>query len=385
MVSTPQIRSGQTTEHDPVLAVRDFHTQIAQDDLALVLFFCSSQYDLDAIAAEMSRLFGDVLVVGCTTAGEIGPQGYLDHSLSGASFAASGFQAVAGLIHPLHTFEIAQGKNFVQGLMRHLEALAPRASIYNSFAFLMIDGLSQQEEPVARSLYGALGRIPMFGGSAGDDLRFNQTLIYHNGAFHNDSAALVMASTRNPFRIFKTQHFSATDQRMVVTAADASRRLVFEINGLPAAEEYARLVGTDVNDLNPMRFATSPVVVLIDGHEYVRSIQKVNPDGSLTFYCAIDEGIVLRVARGVDLIDNLTHSLGQIRDEIGPPQAVIACDCILRNLEITQDGLKQAVGDILRDNHTVGFSTYGEQYAGVHVNQTFTGLAIGTAKGESHE
>ncbi|GGX70090.1 nitric oxide-sensing protein NosP [Saccharospirillum salsuginis] len=385
MVSPPQIRSGQTTERDPVQAVRDFHTQVSQEDTALVLFFCSSQYDLDALAAEMDRLFTDTLVVGCTTAGEIGPGGYLDYSLSGASFPADSFQAVTGLIHPLHTFEITQGKNFVQGLMRHLEVLAPQAGTYNSFAFLMIDGLSQQEEPVSRSLHSALGGIPMFGGSAGDDLRFDQTLIYHDGRFHNDSAVLVLATTRNPFRIFKTQHFSATDQRMVVTSADASRRLVFEINGLPAAEEYARLVGADIDDLNPMRFATSPVVVLIDGHEYVRSIQKVNPDGSLTFYCAIDEGIVLRVARGVDLIDNLTHSLADIRKDIGPPQAVIACDCILRNLEISQGGLKQAVGTIFQDNHTVGFSTYGEQYAGVHVNQTFTGLAIGSVKGEPHE
>ena len=385
MVSPPQIRSGQTTEPDPILAVSDFHAQVSQQDTALVLFFCSSQYDLDALAAEMDRLFSDTLVVGCTTAGEIGPKGYLDHGISGASFPADSFQAVSGLIHPLHTFEITQGKNFVQGLMRHLEALAPQAGTYNSFAFLMIDGLSQQEEPVSRSLHSALGRIPMFGGSAGDDLHFKQTLIYHNGTFHNDSAALVVATTRNPFRTFKTQHFSATDQRMVVTAADASRRLVFEINGLPAAEEYARLVGADINDLNPMRFATSPVVVLIDGHEYVRSIQKVNPDGSLTFYCAIDEGIVLRVARGVDLIDNLTHSLARLQQEIGPPQAVIACDCILRNLEISKSGLKSAVSAIFQEHHTVGFSTYGEQYAGVHVNQTFTGLAIGSTKGESDE
>lgn len=385
MVSSTQIRSAHTTHRDPVAAVEEFHSQLAQDGMSLVLFFCSSRYDLDTIAREIDRLFEGVLVVGCTTAGEIGPEGYLDYSLSGASFPAESFQAVSGLIHPLHQFEIAQGKNFIQGLMRHLESIAPQASSANSFAFLMIDGLSQQEEPVSRSIYSALGGIPMFGGSAGDDLKFNKTLIFHGGAFHSDSAVLVLASTQYLFRLFKTQHFSATEQRMVVTAADASRRLVSEINGLPAAEEYARMVGVDVNDLNPMRFATSPVVVLIDGHEYVRSIQKVNPDGSLTFYCAIDEGIVLRVARGVDLIDNLNQSLDQIHREIGRPQALIACDCILRNLEITQDGLKQTVADIFRYNHTIGFSTYGEQYAGVHVNQTFTGLAIGSARRGDHE
>jgi hypothetical protein len=35
------------------------------------------------------------------------------------------------------------------------------------------------------------------------------------------------------------------------------------------------------------------------------------------------------------------------------------------------------VEQVFRDNNTVGFSSYGEQYLGVHVNQTLTGIAIG--------
>ncbi len=47
-----------------------------------------------------------------------------------------------------------------------------------------------------------------------------------------------------------------------------------------------------------MIFAAYPVVVRIGNADFVRSIQKMNPDGSLTFYCAIDEGIVFKVAKG---------------------------------------------------------------------------------------
>jgi len=35
------------------------------------------------------------------------------------------------------------------------------------------------------------------------------------------------------------------------------------------------------------------------------------------------------------------------------------------------------VEEVFRDNNTIGFSSYGEQYLGVHVNQTLTGIAIG--------
>jgi hypothetical protein len=83
------------------------------------------------------------------------------------------------------------------------------------------------------------------------------------------------------------------------------------------------------------------------------------------------------VARGVDLIENLEEAFAAIRSKIGPPQLVIGCDCILRRLEIVQNHLEDCVGQILASNNTIGFNTYGEQFQGVHVNQTLTGVAIG--------
>ena len=376
-------RSAQSCAADSRIAVREFHAGAHQPDMELVLFFCSSDYDLEALTEEMNRLFAGVRVVGCTTAGEIGPAGYCERSISGASFPAGASISVAGHLGSLQQFEIGKGQEFARSLLRQLEARAPTAGPDNSFAFLLIDGLSIREEPVARALQNTLGNIPLIGGSAGDGLKFNQTHVFYDGAFRTDSAVLILTTTNYPLKIFKTQHFVSDEERLVVTEADAAQRIVKEINGLPAAEEYARLVGTDMDDLNPRRFAASPVVVVIDGTDYVRSIRNVNADGSLTFYCAIDEGLVFRVARGADLVGSLEHTLDQIREEIGEPQLVLACDCILRNLEISQTGLKEKVGDVFRRNNTVGFSTYGEQYRGVHVNQTLTGIAIGSPREEN--
>jgi len=377
------IRSMQSCASDARTAVREFYAGVVEPDAELVVFFCSSNYDLDALAAEMNALFGDVPVVGCTTAGEIGPAGYRAHTLSGASFPAGACTAVSGRLGDLQRFAVADGQNFAQALRHELSSRAPQADGHNSFALLLIDGLSIREEPVGRTLQAALRDIALFGGSAGDDLKFERTRVFHERAFHEDSAVVVLMSTVFPFQLFKTQHFVSLDERLVVTEADPARRVVREINGLPAAEEYARLIGVDVGELDPARFAASPVVVLIDGADYVRAIRQVMPDGSLAFYCAIEEGLVLRVARGAELVANLEQSFERLRAEIGPPQLVLACDCILRNLEITQSGIKPAVEAILRGNNTVGFSTYGEQYYGVHVNQTLTGVAIGSVAGEA--
>ncbi len=372
------IRMAQSRASEARQAVAEFHKGVVQQDMELVVFFCSSEYDLDVLAEEMNRLFTGIQVVGCTTAGEIGPAGYQDHSLSGASLPAGSFVAVSGLMEHLSQFEITRGNDFIQVLLQKLESRAPQASPDNSFAFMLIDGLSIREEPVTYALQHELDKIPLVGGSAGDDLKFEKTLIFCDGQFQSDSVALILINTSLPFRIFKTQHFISTDERMVVTEADPVKRIIKEINGIPAAEEYARLVGVDVHELNPQRFATSPVVVMIDGTDYVRSIQKVNADSSLTFFCAIEEGVVFRVAHGVNLVNNLEEAFDKIRAEIGPPQLIFGCDCILRKLEVSQNDLKEQVGKMFQQNNIVGFNSYGEQFRGSHVNQTFTGVAIGS-------
>lgn len=384
MNSDSTIRRAHSLATEARQAARELHAGLQQADTALVVFFCSSAYDREALADEINRLFVGIQVIGCTTAGEIGPAGYCQHSLVGVAFSASVCTAVAGCLAELQNFELARGQAFTQDLLQQLRSRAEHVSSRNTFAFFLVDGLSIREEPVVRTLQGALGDIALCGGSAGDDFKFERTWVFHGGAFHTDSAVLVLVHTPLPFKIFKTQHFVSENERLVVTEADVAHRIVREINGLPAAQEYARILGVAVQDLSPLHYAATPVVVVIDGTDYVRSIQKVDPAGPLTFFCAIDEGLVLRVARGVDLVTNLEQTFDQLRAEIGPLAMTFGCDCILRTIEITDHQQKQAVGEIMQRNHTVGFSTYGEQFGGVHVNQTFTGIAIGSLRGEGH-
>ena len=58
---------------------------------------------------------------------------------------------------------------------------------------------------------------------------------------------------------------------------------------------------------------------------------------------------------------------------------MLGCDCILRKLEISQSPLKDRISDLKERNNLTGFATYGEQFNGVHVNQTLVGIAIGAA------
>lgn len=371
-----KVRRGASETQDAKLAVRELYEQISQPDISVIFFFCSSQYKLKALASELKNFFGDTLIIGCTTAGEItSERGYKENSLVGVSISGNDFNVYANPIKDLASFNEAEVEEMVTATKKKLHISGDFN--YNAFGFLLIDGLSLLEERVIAMLSNGFTGLPIVGGSAGDNLFFKATTVYVNGEFLSNAAVFTIVKTSVPFRTFKTQHFQPSDKKLVITAADPSKRVVTEINGVPAAEEYASIVGIDMNELSSQVFSTHPVMLKIAGEYYVRSIQKVNDDKSLTFYCAIDTGLVLTIARGVDMLDNLKNKLAELHSELGDISLILGCDCILRKLEIKEKKLQKQIENLFKKVNFIGFSTYGEQCDIVHVNQTLTGIAFG--------
>ena len=167
----------------------------------------------------------------------------------------------------------------------------------NGSRMLLVDGLSNAEENIVAAINWELDDIELIGGSAGDGICFERTVMIHKGAVAHRAAILMMIESEFPFRVFKTQNFEPTAIKLVVTAADTENRIVYELNAEPAAREYASAIGLLPDDLGPFSFASYPLVVKVGGDYYCRSIRNMNPDGSLSFFCAIDEGLVFTVAR----------------------------------------------------------------------------------------
>jgi len=103
----------------------------------------------------------------------------------------------------------------------------------------------------------------------------------------------------------------------------------------------------------------------------------VNPDGSLSFFCAIEDGVVLTVARPRDLIRSAEAELARLDGVLGGLDLVIGFDCVLRRLDAARRRIRPRVEELYRRHNVTGFFTYGEQFAGMHLNQTFSGVAIG--------
>ena len=371
-----EVRRAASMKTDASAAVQDLAAQLHTGADAVVVFFASPRYDLQALACALRGAFQGT-VMGCTSAGEIlSGHGYLEGGLVGVSLRSTELVAHPRLIQGLAGFDTQACVDLTDGLRSQLQ-MADDFDRSRMFGLLLIDGLSMQEEKVAALLHGGLKGVAVIGGSAGDELNFARTHVYFEGGFHSDAALFCLFETSLPFRTFRVQHFEPTSTRLVITEADGATRTVHEIDGEPAAQAYARAVGVEVSALSPQIFAANPVMLRIQGEYFVRSIQQVNPDGSLRFFCAIDNGLVLTLGRGTDLVEHLHQSLQALRSQMPELQLLLGCDCILRRLEMVQKGTLGQAGPALDIVPFVGFSTYGEQIDGVHVNQTLTGLAIG--------
>ena len=357
---------------------------LAVGDTALsqVVAFFSADYDAEILARALETRFPGVPVAGCSMSGGIAPAGGLDRGLVVIAFPAERFRIVSTVLDAIDHLDVERTASAVRALRRTLDPLdrcrdVDAAGTGHRFALSLIDGLANAEETVVSAIAWALDGIPIVGGSAGDDLRFRDAVMLHGGKIHRKAAVLVLVETDFSVEIFKSDNFEPTRTKFVVTASDGERRTVHELNAEPAAREYAMAIGLDPEGLSPMSFAAYPLAVKVGGEYFCRSIRRMNEDGSLSFFCAVDEGVVLTLAEPRDIVASTRAELARLDAVLGGVDLIIGFECVLRRLDAESRQVRHGIADLYRRYNVVGFETFGEQYRAMHLNQTFTGIAIG--------
>ena len=350
--------------------------QLGNKDFAFVLVFFSPSPSADEFCTALQKRLPTTLIYGCSTAGELTPEGFTDGAIVALGFLSEDFHAEAILIPQLDEFTIGKGQFNVREAVRRFQ-MSRSPSRSHCFALMLVDGLCYREEQLVSAVNYGLRDVPLIGGSAGDGMSFEETFVIHEGQLHKNAAILLLIESRFPLHIFKCDSFTPTDLKFVVTKADPEKRLVYELNALPAATAYANALGLQPNELDPFCFASHPLSVCFGGDCYVRSIQDVYPDGAFRFYCAIDEGIVFTLSEIGDMVDSINQTIETIHDTIGEPQLILGFDCVLRRMMAEINQSKGQVNQIFKEHGIVGFNTYGEQVHAMHLNLTFSGIAIG--------
>ena len=308
---------------------------------------------------ELSR-YGQQDVIFCSTAGEYTCKGYQDGVVTGflyekeeAEIVEIPYPAIRSINKLKHAYEkVRQNKN--------------------AFMLLLCDGLSGTEESVLSTFYFTASEFKIIGGSAGDNLKFQETYIYIGS--QRVSNVAVFFNSRKKTEIRKENIYSHTGTELLVTKADVLNRTVMTFNNKPAATEYARAIGVDEKEL-PNYFMNNPLGKNYENDIFIASPMKVNSDKSITFYCELMENTFLHVLKAEDPIEILKKTLDSAPFH---PSYVFSVHCILRSLKFIQEKVwKEFDRHMLTFcSNTSGFVSYGEQYYKNHSNQTMVLLLV---------
>ena len=374
------IQTAWSEAADAAGAVAEVAACLSTVALAQMVVFFSPEYDAEALTEALTARFPDVPIAGCSTSGGIGPGGHVERGIVVTTFPKDGFRIASTCLSSIGQLDVEGAAGAIRALRRDLDQCCADRPPGHRFALTLIDGLANVEETVVSTIAWALDGIPLVGGSAGDDLRFHDTVLLFGGTIRRNAAAILLIETDFPTQLFKTDNFEPTEKKFVVTMSDDERRTVYEFDAEPAAREYAMAVGIDPESLTPMSFAAHPLVVKIGGEYFCRSIRRLNDDGSLSFFCAIGEGVVMTLARPRDIVEATRQELARLDMMLGGLDLVIGFDCVLRRLDAEVRQVRRDISDLYQRYNVVGFETYGEQYRSMHLNQTFTGIAIGVGR-----
>ncbi len=348
-----------------------------------LLVYHSSRQSAEQVAEALREKFPETPMAGCTTAGEFLDGARYEGGLVLFGFNSEKLQWQVGVVADVLQFQPLDARRILTELTESAGVALAELDPQRHFVMLLQDGLAMREEYLsatfAAELHREQGGVQLLGGSAGDDLQFTQTWQIANGYAYSGAAVVVLCSSEIPFQVFKHQHYAPAEEDFVVTGADPAKRCIKTLNGFPAAEEFARAIGTTVDQLDPSSYAQHPLLYQMAGERYVRSIQKVEPDHSLTLYCAIEEGVLLELAQQQSPNEVLQNTLQQVEERLGGLSLLLLFSCILCKLDLKAGQDEDRWGALVHaaSPNVIGFDTYGELLNGLHINQTLVAVAFG--------
>ena len=379
-MSGNQIITIATEAADETAAAMDIAASGELSDAGLCVLFATTGYDLDRLGKALAKI-GINNAIGATTGCAIGTHGFQKHGISGFYLPPQRFVVVDALIEDVARFGLPDARQLARSMRDQHKRLASDTS-KAMFGVVIADAGAHCEERLIAALGMEFAGIPLVGGSAGDvyfnpaqDLPDAKRLLYKGSAVKN-AALFCLISSQTPVHALSHNHYVAGNSKVVITDADPERRLVREINGRPALAEYAKACGFRRPPKSVADYARYPLMIRIGGQYFARGVQRLYPDGSIEFACAIESGVVAAIAQPQDMLARLEDMFADLSKTVGPPELIIGFECAARTVFMEQTGITKQISRVLQRNRVVGFAALGEQFNTVHVNNSFTALAI---------
>jgi hypothetical protein len=356
-------------------------------DPKLLVVFCSNEYDLPELIGAIAGETPGTPLIGCSTAGEIGPAGAATKSVVVTAFGGDGFSARTAAADRASTRLREAGSEVANAL---LEADPDRP---HRVAILLTDALGGDQQEVIRGAYAVLGAgVPLVGACAGDDFGFTATFQFHDGQVRSDTLVGAVLDSNAPLGIGVRHGWQPVGDPVLVTRSEGNR--VFTLDDRPAVDVYLdRFDAPAEAHTDAAAFAqfsmTHPLGLgrrsTEDGARFVASANF--DDGSLEMIAAVPQGGIAWFLEGnvESVLDATDQACQDALDALDSraPLAFVAFDCAARRLVLGDEGIGQEVERIAQhaDGAPIaGFYSYGEiartrGASGFH-NETLVVLAV---------
>lgn len=337
-------------------------------------------YDFEQLSLAMNEAYPQAEVVGLTTSGEIAPSGLINNSFSAMAFEQTMTKAV--LMKDIERYPIFYRKELQEALSQVKINSKAYDLTKEGLGLVFPNGLISAEEKmlsVVNSVFEHDG-FPLFGGTAGDDIKFQATYVSYNGEVTSKGGVVIFMNPDLDFVIQKENIFVPTGKKMKVTKVDIETRTVLELNGKKATTEYARLLGVSESQLSN-HFMTNPIGRTTGEEVFIASPFQVLPNGGIQFYCQVHLGSVVDLLEPKDPVETLKESLHRFESKFQRIEGVLAINCILRKLQFENQRLIPTLNQQFKNLPSLcGFSSYGEQLDKMQLNQTLVLLGFGQKK-----
>lgn len=382
MASIQQATS-RTTETDPGAAADELVRQLDSDP-KLVTVFASRSRDQRALnAAIRARLPAKTRLIGATTGGEIDIDGI--HQDSVVMGALSGdFEVGIGLGKNLSGDAVGAGAAAAKHACSELGVKQADLDLKKTVGVVIDDGFQFKKEEL---LLGALDRnqgLVLVGGGAGDTAQ-QSSEIHVDGEVVTDAVVMTLFQTDAPWAALRHHPYLPTGDTMTITKTDDAGKVVFEIDGQPAAKRYAELLDVGIDDLEfgkPEGFSQRSLALKVGREYFMRTPWKPQEDGSILFATSVQEDTTLEMMRLGDMGEMAVRFFDETLPYRCPnPSATLLFHCSGCQWVADSIGSTPAIADAFkRAPSPVGFNAYFEIYCGFHINTTLTTLAFGSSE-----
>ncbi|PPC87040.1 MAG: hypothetical protein CTY37_04465 [Methylotenera sp.] len=350
---------------DSKMALKDLPNTSPLASANLVLAFGSiKRFNEGKLQGFLKSRYPTAQVIGCTTSGEISPNGVFDDSIQ---ITAIQWEKTVQRVAQTKMSGMQSSFEAAAGLAKQLKADTLRTILVIS------DGLNVNGSELLKGFQSVLGDIPIVGGLAGDGGAFVKTLQLYNDTVSDN--LVIAVGLYGPALITASGALGGwKPYGPPRTVTKSEKNVVFEMDGKPALPLYRMYIGEAFSKGLPGTGLKFPLAVIEEGKrdvEKIRTLLAIDPkNNSLTFAGNVEEGETVRLCQTNHdrLVDGAGAAANLVMDGLSANKTnqtglALCVSCVGRKgvmAELVGDEIKLVQQILGPQTSLTGFYSYGE-------------------------